>query len=55
VTDRIGLRELLVVVAVAATGLVLAALVALGPWHSSTAPRTPIVTVVVPGGVAGTG
>jgi len=56
VTISVGLRELLVVVALALSGLLLAALVALTPWHTTPpAYRTPVVSVEVPGGVAGTG
>ena len=55
-TISVGLRELLVVVALALSGLLLAALVALTPWHTTPpAYRTPVVSVEVPGGVAGTG
>jgi hypothetical protein len=46
-------RELLVVVAVAAAGLLLAAIAALSPWYPAPAETsTPIVTVIHPGGVA---
>jgi hypothetical protein len=56
VTVGVGFRELLVVVALALTGLLLAAAAALTPWHASPpAFRTPVVTVEAPGGVAGTG
>jgi hypothetical protein len=49
----VGFRELMVVVAVALTGLVLAALAALTPWYAGpSGPRAPIVTVESPGGVA---
>lgn len=56
VTERVGFHELLVVVGLALTGLLLAALAALTPWHATPpAGRTPLVTVEAPGGVAGTG
>jgi len=56
VTDGVGFREVLVVVGLALTGLLLAAVAALTPWHAtSPAGRTPVVTVEAPGGVAGTG
>jgi hypothetical protein len=49
----VGVRELVVVAALAAAGLLLAALAVLTPWYSAPpATRTPIVTVVGPGGVA---
>jgi hypothetical protein len=49
----VGVRELLVVAAVATAGLVLAAVAALSPWYPAPpATRTPIVTVIHPGGVA---
>lgn len=55
-TDGVGFREVLVVVGLALTGLLLAAVAALTPWHAtSPAGRTPVVTVEAPGGVAGTG
>jgi hypothetical protein len=55
-TVGVGFRELMVVVALALTGLLLAALAALTPWHTAPpAYQTPVVTVEVPGGVAGTG
>jgi hypothetical protein len=55
-TDSVGFRELLVVVALALSGLLLAALAALTPWHAtSPVGRSPVVTVEAPGGVAGTG
>jgi hypothetical protein len=50
----VGFRELLVVVALALSGLLLAALAALTPWHTAPpAYQTPVVSVEVPGGVAG--
>jgi hypothetical protein len=56
VTVGVGFRELMVVVALAMTGLLLAAAAALTPWHvSPPALRSPVVTVEAPGGVAGTG
>jgi hypothetical protein len=56
VTDGVGFREVLVVVGLALTGLLLAAVAALTPWHAtSPAGRNPVVTVEAPGGVAGTG
>ncbi len=55
-TVNVGFRELLVVVVLALSGLLLAAIAALTPWHASPpASRTPAVTVEAPGGVAGTG
>jgi hypothetical protein len=48
-----GVRELLVVVAVAAAGLLLAVIAVLSPWYRAPARTgTPIVTVIHPGGVA---
>jgi hypothetical protein len=56
VTVSVGIRELLVVVALALSGLLVAALAALTPWHTAPpAYQTPVVSVEVPGGVAGTG
>jgi hypothetical protein len=56
VAVSVGFRELLVVVALALAGLLLAAAAALTPWHASPpASRIPAVTVEAPGGVAGTG
>ena len=55
-TVSVGLRELLVVVALALAGLLLAALAALTPWHATQPPfQTTVVVVEAPGGVAGTG
>ncbi|GIH12718.1 hypothetical protein [Rugosimonospora africana] len=49
----VGVRELLVVAGLATAGLILAAVAALSPWYSAPpATRTPIVTVIDPGGVA---
>ncbi len=49
----IGVRELLVVAALAAVGVILAAVAVLSPWYpASPTTRTPIVTVIDPGGVA---
>jgi hypothetical protein len=49
----VGVRELLVVAGLAAVGVILAAVAVLSPWYpASPASRTPIVTVIDPGGVA---
>jgi hypothetical protein len=49
----IGLRELLVVVAVSVAGLLLAAVAVLLPWYPAPPETgTPIVTVIHEGGVA---
>jgi hypothetical protein len=45
---------LIFVFAVAVAGVVLAATAALGPWYPGpSVPRTPVVRLVTPGGVAG--
>lgn len=55
-TVSVGLRELLVVIALALTGLLLAAVAALTPWRAAPpAFQNSVVTVEAPGGVAGTG
>lgn len=55
-TVSVGLRELLVVIALALTGLLLAALAALTPWRADPpAFQNSVVTVEAPGGVARTG
>ncbi len=55
-TVSVGLRELLVVIALALIGLLLAAVAALTPWHASPPVyRIPVVSVEAPGGVARTG
>jgi hypothetical protein len=49
-----GMREVLVVIALAVAGVALAAVAALGPWYPGRAtPGTPVVELVTPGGVAG--
>jgi hypothetical protein len=48
------MRELFYVVAMALVGLVLATALTLAPWHvERSAPGTPVVELVSPGGVAG--
>ena len=55
-TVGVGFRELLVVIALALAGLLLAALAALTPWREAPpAFQNSVVTVEAPGGVAGTG
>ncbi|GAA5183605.1 hypothetical protein GCM10023322_23280 [Rugosimonospora acidiphila] len=49
----IGFRELLMVAVLATAGLLLAAVAVLSPWYAAPpSTRTPIVTVIHPGGVA---
>ena len=55
-TFGVGFRELLVVIALAVAGLLLAAAAALTPWRASPpAFQNSVVTVEMPGGVARTG
>jgi hypothetical protein len=50
----VGTREMLVVLAVAAAGLILAGLAALTGWYQHpAAPHAPAVEIILPGGVAG--
>ncbi len=49
-----GVRELVVVLALAAAGVALAATAALAPWYPGpSVPGPPVVRMVTPGGVAG--
>ena len=49
-----GVRELAVVLGLAAAGVALAATAALAPWYPGpSVPGTPVVKLVTPGGVAG--
>jgi hypothetical protein len=47
-----GMRELLVVVALAAAGLLLAGLVGLTDWYHRPDRPAPIVEIIVPDGIA---
>jgi hypothetical protein len=50
----VGVREMLVVLVIAAAGLLLAGLAALTDWYQHpTAPHAPVIEIVTPGGVAG--
>jgi hypothetical protein len=54
VVGRVGVREMLVVVVIAASGLILAGLAAMTDWYGHAAsPRAPIVEIIAPGGIAG--
>jgi hypothetical protein len=51
---RSGVRELVVVIALAAAGVALAATAALAPWYPGPpVPGPPVVRLVTPGGIAG--
>ncbi len=50
----VGVREMLVVLVLAAAGLLLAGLAALTDWYQHpTAPHAPVVEIIVPGGGSG--